>query len=183
MLINLLQLHCAALAAGGDWNGCAARLRAESIEVRDKSPVTYGRMTEAFGDSVRELVAATVRAVAASASPFAGEVSDAHLVLLGAGLQIDTDSRQAVIDQLAAAGTWPPDVTAQIKSLGVRRESLAQQAGLSFAECGPAECQRAWLSSQVAAWFSAQSAVIVEDLAAGTITTKQQVIDRLARAI
>jgi len=183
MLINLLQVHCATLAAAGDWNGCAAKLRAESIEVRDKSPVTYGRITELFGDSVRALVAGTLRAVAASGSPLAGEVGDAHLLLLTSGLQVDTDARQTVIAQLAFAGKWPADLTAAIKSLGMRRESLAQQAGLSDQDCSAAACEVEWRSSQVAAWFHAQSAVINEDLAAGAMTTRQQVIERLARAI
>jgi len=132
ILSQLITMHAAEAAAASDWSAVAELLNAASITIRDSTPLTYARIRREFGDNVRAKVAGTLRAIAASESPLAGEMADAHSVMLNerVGLDISSDDRQAIIDQIAAVGGWSAEESAQIKSLGVRMQSLAEQAGL-----------------------------------------------------
>lgn len=140
MLADLIEKHAAVAANAGDWAAVAQTLNAPTVVVWDSTPVTYARLSHDLGDAVRQMVAATLRTIAASANPLAGEVADAHTVLLNeeVGLRIDNDTRQATIDTLAAAGTWPDAVRDAIKSRGKRLASL----------CGSSvtadECRETW---------------------------------------
>lgn len=131
-LANLITTHAAEAAAARDWSAVAELLNAATITVRDSTPLTYARIRREFGDNVRAKVAGTMRAIAASESPLAGEISDAHAVMLNerVGMEISSDERQAVIDQIAAVGGWSAEESSQIKSLGVRKTSLAADARL-----------------------------------------------------
>lgn len=148
--IDIIRSNQAAsdAADAGDWSACAAALNARTIEVRDSTPVTYAKLTATLGDQARQLVAGTLRAIATSNHPAAGEMQDAHMVLLNesGGLRIDTDERQVMLDQVAAVGNWPPELTTAIKAQGLRYESTASQAGLPDAT--PDECEAAIVSQQ-----------------------------------
>lgn len=147
-LSQLITAHAAEAAAASDWSAVADLLNAASITVRDSTPLTYARIRREFGDEVRQKVAGTLRAIAASQSPLAGEMADAHAVMLNerVGLDISSDDRQAIIDQIAAVGGWSDEESAQIKSLGVRMQSLAEQAGLDSVTAE--QCQAAWTAHQ-----------------------------------
>ena len=140
MLSELIQQHALAAANAGNWAAVAQTLNAPTAVVWDSTPVTYARLSHDLGDAVRQMVAATLRTIAASANPLAGEVADAHTVLLNeeVGLRIDNDTRQATIDTLAAAGQWPDAVRDAIKSRGKRLASLADSAVTAD------ECREAW---------------------------------------
>lgn len=158
-----------AAAQVSDWNACSAAMTAKTIEVRDPSPATYAKLTAAFGDEARMLVAGTIRAAIAKGGPEAGELADAHSVLLieSGGLRIDSDSRQAILDALAQAGKWPDQLRDGIKSMGKRYESPAQQAGLNDEDCSAEACEQAQLDAiavgsarQTRARIAAQRAAI-----------------------
>ena len=147
MLADLIEQHALDAANAGDWAAVAQTLNAATIVVWDATPVTYARLAHELGDAVRQMVAATLRTIAASAHPLAGEVSDAHTVLLNehVGLRIDDETRQATIDTLAAAGQWPDAVRDAIKLRGKR---LASIAGSSVTED---ECREAWEAAELIA--------------------------------
>lgn len=147
MLADLIEKHAAVAANAGDWAAVAQALNAATLVVWDSTPVTYARLSHDLGDAVRQMVAATLRTIASSAHPLAGEVADAHTVLLNeqVGLRIDNDTRQATIDTLAAAGTWPDAVRDAIKLRGKR---LASIAGSSVTAD---ECREAWEAAELIA--------------------------------
>ena len=146
-LKTLIESDAAASASAtaGDWQAVAAKLSESKTVVRDSTPLSYATLSADLGDDVRALVAGTLRTIAASQHPLAGEVSDAHVVLLneGVGLRIDSDTRQQTIDILAAAGSWPDAVRDAIKARGKRLTSLA--GSTVTAE----ECQSAYESHQL----------------------------------
>lgn len=147
-LSQLITTHAAEAAAASDWSAVAELLNAPSITVRDSTPLTYARIRREFGDNVRAKVAGTLRAIAASENPLAGEIADAHSVMLNerVGMDVSSDDRQAIIDQIAVVGGWSAEESAQIKSLGVRMQSLAEQAGLDSVTAE--QCQAAWTEHQ-----------------------------------
>jgi hypothetical protein len=127
MLANLIKANAAESAAKGDWPSVADTLNAKTVVVRDPTPVTYAMLTRDLGDEARQLVAGTLRAVAKMDTPEAGEIADAHSVLLNerGGLSLDTDTRQAIVTKLAVVGNWPDSVRDAIKAKGVRVTSIA----------------------------------------------------------
>ena len=147
-LANLITNHAAEAAAASDWSAVAELLNAPSITVRDSTPLTYARIRREFGDNVRAKVAGTLRAIAASENPLVGEIADAHSVMLNerVGLDVSSDDRQAIIDQIAVVGGWSAEESAQIKSLGVRMQSLAEQDGLDSVSAE--QCETVWNEMQ-----------------------------------
>lgn len=174
MLIDIIREHANEFALTGDFEAVSSVL-SEKILVRDDTPVSYARLAAELGDDVRAMVAGTIRKVAASEHPLAGEVADAHVVLLNerVGLRIDSDTRQQTIDLLAAVGEWPDSVRNAIKENGKRIESLAGRTVTAE------ECRNAWQAAEVFDWFAAQSAVIRERISSHEILTRQAIIDLL----
>ena len=92
------------------------------------------------------------------------------------GLSLSTPDRQAVIDALATAGSWPDAVRDAVKALGGVWRPRWQIEGYAIAptlESVQAELDR----DATAAWYSARDAVVREGLHNLTITTQQQVRD------
>lgn len=127
MLIDLIREYALADAQAGQWSAVAAILNAANIAHRDTTPLTYSRIRVALGEEIRQKVAGTMRTIGASAHPLAGEIRDAHSVMLieAGGIDISTDDRQALIDLVATTGGWSAEESAAVKSLGVRMVSLA----------------------------------------------------------
>ena len=150
-LAELIREHAAAEATAGDWQAVAAKLSEATTVIRDSTPMTYAKLGSDLGDNVRKLVAGTLRQVAASQNPLAGEVSDAHVVLLNdqVGLDISSDTRQDTIDLLAAAGQWSDNVRDAIKAAGKRLTSLA--GGTVTAD----ECKTAWTADALQSQWTA----------------------------
>lgn len=145
MLSTIITQHAATQAAAGNWIAVAESLNAQTIVVRDDTPLTYARIAVRIGETARGAVAATMRLIAASESPLAGEISDAHTVMLdeNVGMRISSDARQTIIDQIAAAGNWPESLKVAVKSLGKRAVSPAAQAGLGVVTAE--QCSLAWI--------------------------------------
>jgi len=60
------------------------------------------------------------------AKMIAAEMADALSALRTVGLSLSGDDRQAVVDMLAVAGSWPDAVRDAVKALGVRTQSRWQ---------------------------------------------------------
>jgi lambda repressor-like predicted transcriptional regulator len=76
------------------------------------------------------LEAATVpTADTAEAKFIASEIADALSALRTVGLSLSGDDRQAVVDMLAVAGSWPDAVRDTIKALGVTKQPRWQTEG------------------------------------------------------
>lgn len=125
-------------ATAGDWAAVAAILNAPTVIQRHSAPVTYVKIRQRFGDTARKAVADTLR------DSQNGDLRDAHAVLLDekAGLDLSTDDRQALLDQVGAAAQWPADLIAGLKALGVTRRSPAAAYGLEPVTAE--QCQAAW---------------------------------------
>ena len=163
-LAQLISEHCLADAQSGNWDAVAEKLNAKTIVVRDSSPLSYAVLTRELGDDARMLIAGTLRAIAKSESPLAGEVQDAHTVLLDekTGLTIDSDVRQGIIDQLAIAGSWPDDLRNAIKLRGKRLVSVAVDVVTAD------QCKSAWqIDSLKSEWASLLNEKINPILAIG----------------
>jgi len=145
-LITAINQHAKQAAEAGDFAAVASTLNSLTITIRDPTPVTYADLTRDLGESARQLVAGTVRAIAKSDSPLAGEMADAHTVLLNeqGGLTLHTDERQAMLDTVAGVGKWPEQLTAAIKARGVRTEQLVGR--VVTAE----QCKNEWQAHQTA---------------------------------
>lgn len=179
-LTERIQQHASAEATAKDWDKVAEILNALTVVVRDSTPLTYARITREFGDAVRQKVAGTLRAIAASQHPLAGEVSDAHVVLLNelVGLDISSDDRQAVIDLIATAGGWSTDEAVAIKSLGVRVEFVIVTT--------TAECEAAMLTASrdaIISRLNAAATIVAISIRSGTATTDDEIASQFAVAI
>lgn len=172
MLIDDIRQHASESAEAGEFEAVAKKLSEPTIVIRDATPASYARLGETLGDMVRQLVAGTIRTIAASAHPLAGEVGDAHVVLLNAqvGLRIDSDERQQTIDLLAAAGQWPDAVRDAIKSQGKRMESPAGRTVTAD------ECREAWQADRLAARITNANALAVERIKPGADPEQQSAI-------
>lgn len=160
-LIEAIKSSVAATAAANaqDWTECSRLLTVKDIASRNPEAMTYARLGAELGDDARALVAGTIRAIIAAGGPSAGELADAHSVLLNeaGGIRIDSDARQAMLDEVAAVGSWPAELLTAIKEGGVVYQSIASQAGLSDTACGASDCEGAW---QI--WNSEVTSVVQE---------------------
>jgi hypothetical protein len=134
MLVNLIKTHTLADAEAGDWVSVASTLNAQTVEVRNPKSWTMADLIGLVGAEGAALVGGTIQAAGATNPIFAG----AWIALNVTGLQLHSDERQAMIDGLATAGSWPSGLTAAVKSAGLTYASLAGSAVTA------AECQAAW---------------------------------------
>lgn len=186
MLISLINQHASSAASAGDWPTVAATLNAANLIHRDATPLTYARVGDLLGEPARQAVAATLRAIAASQSQLAGEMADAHLVMLNEqiGLRIDTDDRQSVIDQIATAGGWSDQLRDSIKRLGVRVISVAEAAG--YPQITAVQCQAVWTAEQIRQrrqrWDTA-AASVRSSIESGSLTSDAAIVSALQTAL
>jgi hypothetical protein len=117
----LITQHAAAEAAAGDWAGVAEILNAPTVAVRNEKAWTMADLIALVGDQQAALVGGTIRSAGASNPIFEG----AWFALNVVGLQLHTDEWQSMIDGLASAGNWSPELTAAVKAAGVTYSSLA----------------------------------------------------------
>lgn len=88
-----------------------------TVSVPVETPVTISDLQTAVGDDSAALVVATIKAAQAS-NPL---MEPALIALSTTGLLLSSDGRQAMIDELALAGEWTPELQAAVKGLGVRQ--------------------------------------------------------------
>lgn len=88
--------------------------------------VTVGMITELFGGEAAALVVSTIDAASAT-NPL---LKPALMALATTGMSLGGELRQTMIDDLADAGSWPPELRDGIKALGVTRQPWwTQQTG------------------------------------------------------
>lgn len=164
-------------AESGHFVDCAAAMNAATVVMRDKTPLTYTLIRSRLGEAARVTVANTLRTIAASESSLAGEVSDAHSLMLGSGMEIDIDERQAQIDQIAAVGGWSSELRDGIKQIGKRLVSPAQQAG--YGTMSAAQCQAIWTAEQIRLRrqrWDAAAAAVRSQIETGGVSTDSQIV-------
>jgi len=155
-IADLINLHAAAEAAAEDWAGVASKLAAATIERRNPKAWTYAELAALPGiglDGAR-IVAGTVQA-AAAADPLMGPT---NVALSTAGMRLDTDERQAMIDTLSTAGTWEvlqAGLTSAVKAAGLQMLAPWQVVGLSAAPDAAAS-QAAFEQVELEAQFAAE---------------------------
>lgn len=144
MLIDLIKNHALDEAQAGDWSAVAAILNAPTVEVRNTKSWTMADLITLLGAESAAIVGGTIQAAGATNPIFDG----AWLALNITGLQLHTDERQAMIDGLAVAGEWSPELTAAVKASGLSYTVLS--------EATAEECEAAWETDQInAAWTTA----------------------------
>lgn len=87
------------------------------VGVPVETPVTISDLQAAVGDDSAALVVATIKAAQAT-NPL---MEPALIALSTTGMLLNSDGRQAMIDELALAGEWSPELQAAVKGLGVRQ--------------------------------------------------------------
>jgi hypothetical protein len=135
MLADLIKQHALADAQAGNWSDVAAILNAPTVEVRNPKSWTMADLIGLVGVQPAALVGGTIQAAGVSNPIFAG----AWIALNVTGLQLHTDERQSMIDGLAAAGSWPAELTAAVKAAGLTYTSLSDATA--------AQCEAAWVLS------------------------------------
>lgn len=148
MLANLINQHALPEAQAGKWDAVAAILNAKTVEVRNPKSWTMADLIGLVEAQGAALVGRTIQAAGASNPIFAG----AWIAFNVTGLQLHTDERQQMIDGLAAAGKWPPELAAAVKSAGLTYTSLAGSTVTADA------CQKAWTVAETRRTVSLLSA-------------------------
>jgi len=122
------------------------------------------------------------------AKMIAAEMADALSALRTVGLSLSGDDRQAVVDMLAVAGSWPDAVRDAVKALGVRTQPRWQTEGYDEAPTlavvqAEAEAEATRLATEVAmdAYRDAHSQHVVPVLD-GEAPTPQKIADAFRAA-
>ena len=162
MLIDLIKTHCMSDAQAANWSAVAATLNANTVEVRNPKSWTFADLIGLVGAEGAALVGGTIQAAGASNPIFAS----AWIALSVTGLQLHSDERQAMIDGLAVAGSWPNDLTNAVKAAGVTYTSLA--GSTVTAE----QCEAVWNQDVCESWWTARlNGGINEALSTGDLAT------------
>lgn len=140
MLANLINQHALTDAQAEKWDAVSVILNAKTVEVRNAKSWTMADLIGLVGAQGAALVGSTIQAAGASNPIFAG----AWIALNVTGLQLHTDDRQQMIDGLSAAGGWPAELAAAVKSAGLTYTSLAGEAVTAE------QCQSAYESHRLA---------------------------------
>ena len=151
MLIDIIKTHALAAAQAGDWSAVAATLNAQTVEVRNAKSWTMADLITLLGAESAAVIGGTIQAAGVTNPIFAG----AWLALNITGLQLHTDERQAMIDGLALAGSWPSELTAAVKAAGLTYTSLAGDTVTAE------QCESAYESARLAQqWSTLQNETI-----------------------
>lgn len=134
MLADLITQHALADATAGKWDAVAEKLNAKTVEVRNQKSWTMADLITLVQAPGAALIGGTIQAAGATNPIFAG----AWIALNVTGLQLHTDERQEMIDGLAAAGNWPPELTTAVKAAGLTYTSLAGETVTAE------QCEAAW---------------------------------------
>lgn len=174
-LLNLIRSNDEANAAAteGKWPLVVDILTAKTVEQRSSGRTTFKEFIELFGLDTTELV------LAGWSTSEVGKSLRNQLEVIG--LDFSDSQTIELIDKLDSQSKWPTGIAEKLKGLGVWLASPAERAGL--ADPTAEECEKSYLSAGVSDWFVAQSAVITERLAAGTITTRDEVAALISGAV
>lgn len=155
MLGKLINQHALADAQAGNWDAVAGILNAPSVAVRNPKQWTIGDLQSVVSTEATAIVAYTIEKAGIGDTPQAALFRGAFLAINGQGLQLHTDERQKMIDDLGAAGGWPDVLTAAVKSAGLTYTSLA------VATVTAEQCQAAYESARLAQqWTTLQNELI-----------------------
>jgi hypothetical protein len=161
MLANLINQHALEDAQAGKWDAVAATLNALT------QAITVGRVGGKA--SLSALVTAGIdpnQVIAAMRSvPMASELLD---TLTATGVDWADDLTAYVMGGLVSAGKITQQTADVMRALSQRTEPVVT----TTAEA----CESAWRRHQVAAIWTARSAVVAEGIHDGTITTIEQIV-------
>lgn len=137
-LYDAILAYAQTEAIAGFWPQVAGILNTPRVIRQHTRGVTYALIRTILGDESRAIVANTLR------DSQSGELRDAHLVLLNesTGLDLSSDARQTMLDQVGAAAQWPQELIDGLKAMGVTRQAPA--AAYGFGAVTEEECQAAW---------------------------------------
>jgi hypothetical protein len=133
-LANLIQQYALSQATAGDWAGCAEILNDPTISVPNNHAWTFGELIDSQGIANMQLVAGTIQAAGAADAI----MNSAFIALSTTGLRLDSPDRQALIDQLGVAGSWPQTLIDSIKQSGLQIEPPSPSVVTAQ------ECEDAW---------------------------------------
>lgn len=104
----------------------------EIVETPTNALVTIGGIREALTPEAYGMVLATFAVAKIPQSKDlvaiaqAAEMEASFIAMSGGGLSLSSSTRQAIIDTLAVAGSWPNPVRDAVKALGVTRRARWQ---------------------------------------------------------
>lgn len=116
-IYNMIQAVPAAATAyaANDDAGVVAAMNAKTIEHKDSTPQTSRAIVVKFGLEQSALALGTFEAAGASNRAMYAM----YLALNAGGLDFSDPILQAVIDQLASAGSWPDSLRDGLKEMGI----------------------------------------------------------------
>lgn len=94
----------------------AAALTAKTVTTRSSTPVTVAKIVASLSEADALTVLGTIKTVAAQ-DP---RIDSTWIAMSSVGVDLSGDDRQAMIDVLAAAGSWSAETTTIVKELGVK---------------------------------------------------------------
>ena len=121
-----------------DWTGVASTLNTKSIANRNPEVWTVAKLIAKIGQSDTTLVCQTIK-TAAQTDPI---MDGTWIALNTEGIHLFQDDRQAMIDQLAVAGSWSEALKTAVKECGVTYSSPAEAYGLGTVTA--ADCEASW---------------------------------------
>ena len=146
LTVSTIRKSASALAGAesGNWAGCSAALKALTI------PTTFGLVGGKASLSALIAAGEDPNAVlsAMRSVPVASELLD---TLTATGVDWADPLTDLVMGGLVQANLISQNAATAVRSLSSRLVSVAQQEGLTDAECSAAECQRVWQSAELSA--------------------------------
>lgn len=125
-------------ANSGDWAGVAGILNAPTVSKNNPEAWTVGKLIVKLGQADAVIVCETIKAAAQTDAILDGT----WIALNTEGVNLYQPERQAMIDGLAAAGSWSDELKTAVKECGVTYSSPAEAYGLGVVT--EADCQASW---------------------------------------
>lgn len=151
------------------------------LEVAETGRVTAQQSLAAAAkvltDAEQQLVSATLLAAAGQSAAMA----DYRALLLGPGLDWSDSRFQAKLELLAAAGSWPAETLATLKSIGIQTAPRWQSYGGAISvepTLDSIAAARATIASEALRdWWDVTTNAVRTEMSAGRVLTRQQCLD------
>lgn len=137
-IYDAILAYAESQANANDWTGVVSTLSAQSIANRNPEVWTVAKLITKIGQSDATLVCQTIK-TAAETDPI---MDGTWIAINTEGIHLFQDERQAMIDQLAVAGSWSEALKTAVKECGVTYSSPAEAYGLGTVTA--ADCEASW---------------------------------------
>lgn len=155
MNYQLLLGHVSTECQAAQWQAAADKLNAYTLEVPNKRQWTFSDLETVgnLGFAGFVTVARTMDAAAATMPELKPAIT---AMSSGQGITLYQPERQAMIDQLAVAGSWPDELKTAVKEAGIEHKNLVGGSLLSPLTVTAEEVESVWTKGQLESWWTSK---------------------------